>query len=643
MTQGSQRLALASMFEPGNRSQWLEAVADGLRRSGRLDEAAPASAAEQVLATRTYDGIDLQPLYTAADEGADWNAGDGADQDAGQQAGEDPVPGPDTYPPIQDDRPAGRTASGWDIRQQHAHPDPAISQAAVMADLENGVTSLWLVLGDGGIPLGSLEQVLQGVYLDLAPIVLDAGPETGAAANEFFALIERRRTDKHQVRGNLGADPVGTRARWGLGADWPALNLVTSLAQRCLREHSGVRAITVDAQPYHQAGGSDAEELGISIATGLAYLRELTGAGLNIDQALSQFEFRYAVSADQFATIAKLRAARQLWARVAQVCGAGPQHRGQRQHAVTSPAMMTKRDPWVNLLRTTLACFSAGTAGADAITVHPFDSAIALPGDFSRRIARNTSSLLILESNVARVIDPARGSWYVERRTAQLAQAAWRWFIEIEQAGGLIRALDGGLIEQRLAATWDERRAALATRRDVVTGVSVFPGADDPSVIRDPAPASPAGSGALPRHRYAEDYETLQDAADARTQATGTRPAVYIAVIGPASAATARATFAANLFRAGGFATPVGPPEGFAASPAQFACLAGHDPSDAESTSEMARKLKEAGAQRVWLTHRPAELAGIDGYVYEGCDVVALLQSALAGASDQAAEPELRP
>ena len=246
----------------------------------------------------------------------------------------------------------------------------------------------------------------------------------------------------------------------------------------------------MDALPYHEAGGSAAQELGASLATGVAYLRLLTGAGLTLQEACAQLEFRYAATADQFLTIAKLRAARRLWARVAEASGdvdAG----AQRQHAVTSPVMMARRDPWVNMLRTTVACLSAGAGGADAVTVLPFDHSLGLPDAFARRIARNTSTILLEESHLARVIDPAGGSYYVERLTDELAHAAWDFFQEIERAGGQAAALRSGMLGERLAATWAERGRKLAKRREPITGVSEFPNLAEKPVERESAPAGP--------------------------------------------------------------------------------------------------------------------------------------------------------
>ncbi|WP_461030907.1 methylmalonyl-CoA mutase family protein, partial [Streptomyces sparsus] len=252
-------------------------------------------------------------------------------------------------------------------------------------------------------------------------------------------------------------------ARTGSGAETAEqLDAAAERTRAIAATHPGLRGMTVDALPYHEAGASPAEELGCALATGVAYLRLLTGHGLSAEDACRQLEFRFAATADQFTTIAKLRAARRLWARVAQVSGVVSSAAAQRQHAVTSSVMMSRRDPWVNMLRTTVASLAAGVGGAEAVTVLPFDHAAGLPDAFARRIARNTSTILIEESHVARVIDPAGGSWYVERLTEELAQAAWAWFQEIERAGGQQAALADGTVRQRLDATWQRRRERLA-------------------------------------------------------------------------------------------------------------------------------------------------------------------------------------
>jgi len=476
----AERLALASEFAEATRDQWRGMVDKVLRRSG-VDVDAHDGPVEQLLASNTYDDFAIQPLYTADDTA--------------------PAAGFPGLPPFtRGSRPDGAVATGWDVRQRHAHPDVDTTRRAVLADLENGVGSLWLVVGESGLPVDKLADVLDEVYLDLAPVTLDAGADVTAAAAALLAVHEDKGIQASEVRGNLGADPLGLRARTGVAQD---LDGAAALAARVAEKYPKLRAIVVDALPYHEAGSSDGQELGAAMATAVAYLRALTGAGLSVERAAAQLEFRLAVTADQFGTIAKLRAARRLWARVAEVCGAPAV--AAPQHAVTSSTMMTRRDPWVNMLRTTLACFGAGVGGADAVTVQPFDAAIGLPDAFARRIARNTHSILIEESKVAGVIDPAGGSWYVERHTAELARAGWAVFQELEKAGGLAAALDSGLVDERIAATRAARTARLDAGDESITGVTVYPNKDEKPLTRQPEPAPP--SGGLPRVRYAEPFE----------------------------------------------------------------------------------------------------------------------------------------
>ncbi|MFJ7904245.1 methylmalonyl-CoA mutase family protein [Streptomyces sp. NPDC096198] len=588
-------LSLAAEFPDATLEQWQHLVAGALHKSGKE---VPVAEAEDALSTALEDGLRTRPLYTARDHAPD--------------------PGlPGFAPFVRGGRPEGNTAGGWDVRQQHTVAD----SGAVLGDLENGVTSLWLGVGDAGIPVAALDRALEGVYLDLAPVVLDAGAETGPAARRLLALYEERDVAADAARGNLGADPLGHQARTGQPYDFAP---VAELARLCADRYPGLRALTVDALPYHEAGGSAAQELGCSLATAVACLRELTAAGLSVEQACAQLEFRYAATADQFLTAAKLRAARRLFARVAEACGA-PQAGAQLQHAVTSPVMMTRRDPWVNMLRTTVATLAAGVGGADAVTVLPFDQALGLPDAFARRIARNTSTILIEESHLGRVIDPAGGSWYVERLTDELAHAAWEFFQEIERAGGQGAALRSGLVRDRLAGTWSARSARLAKRREPVTGVSEFPHLDEKPVVRAPAPVPP--SGGLPRVRRDEAYEALRARSDAHLAATGARPRVYLAALGPAAAHTARLTFAANLFQAGGI-EPVTRGT-FEESGAREACLCSSDPLYQEQAETAAQELRAAGAGQVFLAGRPGPYAGVDTYVFAGCDAVAVLSATL--------------
>ncbi|WP_199191504.1 methylmalonyl-CoA mutase family protein [Amycolatopsis sp. CA-126428] len=601
-------LDLAAEFPQATREQWQELVAGVLRKSGKLPEDF-AGAPESKLVTRTYDGIEIQPLYTAEDV-----------------PGDSGFPGLPPY--VRGSRPDGRVATGWDVRARFTGDDARAVNRAILADLEGGVTSIWL-----SVPPASLADALNEVYLDLAPVVLDSGPEYEAAASELLALFGEREIPASEATAVLGADPIGLAARSGSAV---ALEPAAALAARVAGKYPKVRTIVADGLPFHEAGGSDAQELGALVAAGVTYLRALTDAGLAVEAAAGQLEFRLAATADQFSTIAKLRAARRLWARVAEVCGfTSP----MRQHAVTSPAMLTRRDPWVNMLRTTVACFGAGAGGADAVTVLPFDAAIGRPDAFSARIARNTHAVLLEEAKLAGVADPAGGSWYVEKLTDDLAHAAWAEFTAIEGEGGLVASLASGALAGRLASTWEKRSKRIATRRDPLTGVSEFPNLAEKPVVRTPVESTVEGG--LPRHRYAEGFEALRDASDAYLAEHGKRPHVFLVPLGTVAQHTARVQFATNLFQAGGIeVVNIGPDADYACefvdAGSGVACICGTDAAYADEAASWAETLHKIGAKAVFLAGKPNDAYGdITRYVFAGCDALDVLTSlhALLGVS----------
>ncbi len=595
-------LSLASDFPTHTHDEWAALVAAVLAKSGAGDPD-DQDAALEALTYTTYDGIAVRPLYTRDDV---------------HDLAADGRPG---HPPfVRGATEGGVAAKGWDVRARHADPDPERTKQAVLDDLERGATSIWLVLGDGGLALDDLESVLDGVLLDLAPIVLDAGGHTAAAADALLALADRRGVDPAALSGSFGADPIGWRVRTGADAD---LSLLPELASRAAASPK-LRVATVDATVYHEAGAGDAQEIGIAAAVGVAYLRALTDAGASVDAALDALEFRFAVTAEQFPSIAKLRAARRVWDRVAELCDAGPALPGQRQHAVTPAAMLTRRDPWVNMLRATIGCFAAAVGGAESVTVLPFDAAIGLPDDFARRIARNTHAVLHDESSLARVVDAAGGSWFVESLTDSLAEKAWDVFTGIERSGGVRQALDDGSISALIATAREQRDDDIAHRRAAITGVSEFAYVGEAPVVRAPLPTPDERAALLPRVRYAQDFEQLRDRADAADE----RPKVFLAGLGSLATSSARSSFAANLFQAAGVecVSANGDTDdvvaAFHKSGTTVACLCSSDTVYADHAADTAKALSEAGATLIWLAGK-AETDGVDGYLYVGCDALA--------------------
>lgn len=617
---GSGAPNLAEGFPAATRERWRELVTGVLRKSG-VPEDRLADTPEAVLATHTYDGFDVGPLHT--------------------RQSPEPAPGfPGLAPFVRGYGPGGAVPEGWDVRARHTDADPGVLRRRVHTDLMNGVASLWIAVGGAGLPASKLGAALADVHLDLAPVVLDAGADHADAATALLDAHADAGVPDGRIISHLGVDPLTTAARAGERPD--VMDPVRFAVERA-SGRPGLGLVVADGSLVHDAGGSEGQELGWTIAAGTAYLRALHAAGLDVADAARRIEFRLPVNADQFSGIAKLRAVRAMWNQVLSASGVAAQDRAMRLHAPTSAAMMTRRDPHVNMLRTTVACFAAGVGGADAVTVAPFDSAVGLPEDLARRIARNTQSLLVEEAHLARVVDPAGGSFYVEALTRELYRAGWAFFQEVEAEGGAAEAVEHGLLRERVDAVWTRRRLDLAHRTAPLTGVSEFPDANETALVRDPDPGRPATAvpGGFPVRRYARDYEALRDRGDAYADETGKRPTVFLATLGPVAAHTARASFAANLLAAGGIAVQEPGPldgaaavaEAFAASGHRAAVICSSDAVYAEHAEAVARALRKAGARRVLLAGEPGDArrdAGVDAFAHRGCDAVALLTDLLA-------------
>ena len=650
-------LRLAADFDPATADRWHDLV-DKVLRGRSFDD---------VLVAESYDGLTIQPLYGPAD-------GPGAEP-SGFVRGAAP-----------DGRDADAVAAGgWDIRQRHGHPDPGVTNERILRDLERGVTSIEL-LPVGMATIADLERALEGVMLDLAPVALRPGPDFIGWAGALLGVLDRRGLDPARTVAMIGADPLGVMATH-LMTPWPidaGLTYVADLAAHTAEHWPGVRAVRADGAPFHNAGASDAQELAYVVAELVTYLRSLEAVGLDPARAATQISLTVVATADQFLTIAKVRALRRMLARVFDAAGAAPAAAELRVDAITSAAMMTSRDPWVNMLRTTVACFGAAVAGVDSVTVLPFDLTTGLPDDLGLRMARNTQLVLQEESRVGVVADPAGGSWYVEDLTERLAGDAWRRFQEVESAGGLPDAIGSGAVADAIGVVAEARREAVATRRHPITGVSEFPFLDEEPLdrpmlagwresARDPVPVELPGPGhgrlteaavdamadgaavatvtaslavgptandrTLSLRRWAEPYESLRAAAEAAAGDDGTAPSVFLATLGPVAAHNARAGWIRNVLASGGVRSIVPGPlesadqvvERFRDSGAKIAAIASSDPWYADHAASVASALKTAGAELVLLAGDPGEdraawtEAGIDRFAHVGVDVLELL------------------
>jgi len=621
-------LPFMAAFPTPGEAQWRAAV----------DKVLKGADFEKKLVGRTTDGVRIEPLYEAAGE-------EGA-------------------------RPLRAEAGRWRVAARVDHPDTAEAAKLALAELEGGADSLSLSFAGAPAARGfgltatsvdTLDATLDGVMLDLVRLRLDPAPGGDKQALLLAELAEKRGHAPSSLQIDFGMEPIGVLASSGaLAAPLPELGkrIAETISNLKARGFAGP-FLAADGRIWHEAGATEAQELGAVLATAVTYLRLLEAEGLPLAEARDAISFALVADADEFVTVAKLRAARLLWDRVQRACGLDP--KPVFIHAETAWRSLTRRDPWVNLLRGTIAAFSAGVGGADSISVQPFTAALGLPDGFARRIARNTQLILLEEANLWRVADPAAGAGGFEALTQALCEQGWRKFqdLEAESAGdlaGIVGALANGHIQKGLARERDARAKAIATRREPITGTSEFPNLSEASVaVLAPLPAVAPSSDAagdtitveaLPSIRLAEPFEVLRASADI-AEAAGERPKAFLATLGPIAGFTARAGFARNLFEAGGITAPSG--DGFAkagatdldalvaafrSSGAKLACLCGSDDSYAAEAIAAAKALAAAGAT-VWLAGRPGEQeaalreAGVTNFIFAGCDAVAVLQDAL--------------
>jgi methylmalonyl-CoA mutase len=662
-----EQFTLADDFPPVTYEDWRKLVEADLQ----------GASFEQKLVTHTYEGIDIQPVYTRRDALAD-----------------DEVHSlPGFAPYVRGATPLGAVLTGWDLRQEYAHPDLKVVNQSILADLDGGVTSLLLRLdraarsghdpddaaaadsaGDDGLmayATADFAAALNGVELSLVGVALDAGAAFLPTAAALIALWRRRDVSSDQARGAFNADPLAVLARDGrlpISTE-AAFSQLADLARYTAAHYPQVTAVGVDTSPYHHAGATAAQDLGFAMATGVEYLRALTTAGMTVDAAARQFLFRISLGTHHFLAIAKLRAARRLWCRVIEASGGSAQAGAMHIHARTSRRVLTHRDPYVNMLRNTVGIFAAGIGGATTVTSVPFDAAGGLPTDFSRRVARNSLLILQEEANLHHVLDPAGGSWFLDRTTQHLADAAWKFFQDIEQKGGMLAVLESGWAAEQIDSAFAPRAKDIARRKEGITGVSEFPNVAEEPLTRPPIDtatlrseavgritgaakatelaslessdmteaAVPAAEGGatigriaaalgfhqqhatitpLELHSFAEPFEVLRDASDAFLAEHGRRPRVFLANMGPVAHFTARATYAKNFFEAGGFEV-ISSGEGyreaddaaaaFGQCGANIAVICSSDKLYPDVVPATAPKLKAAGAQAIVLAGNPGE------------------------------------
>jgi methylmalonyl-CoA mutase len=648
-------LRIVESFPAPSLRAWEEAAQKSLK--GR-----PPAALE----VTTHEGLVVKPLYTAADLPLEATV-------------VDPLrPGPP------------EVACPIDLR------DPKGTIGMIAEALDNGVDALWIWVDRRSSSWGKLTAGAFALFQEAAagiPIYLDGRGAALALAALLIASARRLEGGFEKLVGALDIDPIGALAADGALPTSLAGSL-DQMAEALLWSEDHVprlRTVGVSTLPHAKAGATAAQELAIALATGVAYLRAMEKRGISSDIVCRRLRFVTAVGRDLFMETAKLRALRLMWTRITALCGVSVDAAAAPIHAVTSPRCLTVRDPWVNILRGTANLYSAVIGGADVVTVLPFDSVIGRSEELARRLAVNTNHILLEESHIDFVRDPAAGSYFVERLTSDLVAAAWRDFQRIEAAGGMIRHLQSGALARELAETLAAKKRDVARLRDPITGVSSYPNLEEEALDRhrsrrDPrrspdlvatdvhravgaesgsfAAALEAAYGGITAidlidvvrgsdeqerlapvvtEREARPFEALRDLSDFHLRSTGVRPRVFVAVIGSHTENRGAVGAVTNLLAAGGIIAVLG--EGldgpdalasaYAASGSRAAVICASSENASELIPLLAREIKALRGRRVLVYGHPGRLetawrkAGVDGFIHRDADAVALLSALL--------------
>lgn len=609
----AEREALFSEFPKPTYEEWRAVTEKSLK----------GASFEKKLITKTYEGFALQPMYRQ--------------EDVAELSHPQTLPGFAPY--VRSTNAAGYLEKGWGIAQEINYSTAEMFNEALRYDMGRGQNVVTLLfdqagcagldpdqaavgeVGKGGTSIATLDDLttaLNGVDLTTTPLFIRAPASGLPAAALLAAYAEKQGVALASVQGWIQYNPLGRLSSYGslplsLGRAYDEMAALTLWAEK---NAPGLRTTAVTSYPFHNSGSNATQELAFAIATGVAYLRAMQERGVSIDVAATKMGFAFAVGANLFMEIAKLRAARILWSQVVAAFGGGEEAQKMFMHVRTATWNKTIKDPYVNMLRTTVEAFGGAIGGCASMHVAPFDEPIRQPDEFSRRISRNTHLILQEECNFTRLIDPVGGSWYVETLTDTLARQAWALFQEVEKQGGMLQALQAGFPQGEVEKIAKEREKSLATRKEVLVGTNMYPNLPEKPVdprqpdfaalhsdrskqvqqYRSGSSAQPTldklaqalGSSAdtaaaaiaaaqagatlgqiatalrtgdstaqtvtpLRIHRGSEIFEALRHASDAYRDRNGKRPQVFLATMGPIPQHKPRADFTTGFLEVGGF------------------------------------------------------------------------------------------
>ncbi|MDM8530752.1 methylmalonyl-CoA mutase family protein [Anaerolineales bacterium HSG25] len=476
---------------------------------------------EKKVMTKTYEGITLQPLYRQ--------------EDATDLPNQSSFPGLPPY--TRGSQVSGNLKSPWLICQELAYSTPSAFNQALKYDLERGQTAINLRLdqatlagldpdqaevgqvGAGGVSIvtvADLATAFEGIDLSQLPIFVQASSAAMPTLALLVAYLNQAEVPLTNLRGAIEMDPLGSLVSAGT---FPrsvagAYDRMTQMIRWAKNTAPQLQIVTVHGQPYSNGGASAVQELAFVMATAVEYLRELNNRGLSINEIAPRLRFSFTAGSNYFMAIAKLRAARLVWAKLVKAFGGDETAQKMSMHVRTANWNKTKHDAHVNMLRTTTEAFASAVGGCDSLHVGQFDEVFGQPDEFSRRIARNTQIILQREAHLTRVIDPAGGSWYVENLTDAVGREAWSLFQQVEQNGGMYQVLQADFPQSQIQATAEQRDNHINSRKDVFIGTNKYA-----NLTEKPITASVPDYPALheQRAKHITDYRTSLDGQQATT------------------------------------------------------------------------------------------------------------------------------
>ena len=628
---------LFSTFPPVTKAEWEERIMADLKGADY----------QKKLVWKTSEGFDVKPYYR--------------DEDTQGIGTLNVLPG--EFPFV---RGNNTRSNDWEIRQDIETDDETEANRLAVDAIKRGATGIGMVAADLETEQ-DVENLLKGINPAEVAIHFGAAPSYPELLRNVAAYAKAHKLPVEKMKGSFDFDPISYLL---LNGDfWKSeksdLGQVATMIKLGKENLPAMKMVNVNGHYFNSAGATIAEELGFSLASGNEYLAQATAAGLSVDDAAQRMMFSFGIGSNYFMEIARLRAARMLWAKIVeQYKPASDVSMQMYIHSTTSAWNKTLFDPYVNLLRSTTEAMSAVIGGTQSLSILPFDTFYKDPDEFSTRLARNQQIILKEEVYLDKVVDPSAGSYYIENLTQLIAEAAWKVFLQVEEKGGMVEAVKAGFVQEIIEKSAAQRLEDIANRRLIQLGTNQYPNlneemlgqihfaeedeeleeeiyADEDMEIEDEDEA-PSTYKKLVLFGGSDAFDQLRLATEQFVEEGNKKPAVFLFNIGNLAMRKARAMFTTNFFGCAGyeildnsgFQTVDEGVEAAKASNAEIVVICSSDDEYATLGAEIATKLKAANKEIILVVAGyPKEIldtlkqAGVEEFIHVRSNLLQTLES----------------